>query len=261
MTDLAQRQTAAWARRRWVLRRGLLAAGLLSTAMACGYYHYAGPLYPAAASAPDTEVTEDGVARWSREGLEVRLRALSPRELDRQFSSLSAAGRHSTNPYTFGDTEFRDGKTRRERFAVFRLSVANAGLAKVKVDPARMFLLTDDGQELRPMELEQLQAYYRAYVTGYEGNAYGRYQERIDVLRRTMYKNEELFRGQQKTGYVVFPTLPAHISDVSVVVEEVVLRFDARGEPVETVGIAFPFRRDIGRLYEDAGVVIEEPGR
>lgn len=265
MTDQATGQVVGAAPRRRQPRpvwrcQGLAAAGLLLAAMACGYYRWAGPLYPAETVAPEAGVTEEGEARWGRDGIEVRIKALSHEELDRQFASRSAAGRYSTNPYTFGDTRFWDGKAERERFTVFRLSVTNEGFAKVKVDPARMVLRTADGQELWPMGLEQLQAYYRAYVTGYEGNAYARYQERIDVLRRTMYQNEEIFRGQRKDGYVVFPLLPPRVSAVSVVVEDVVLRFDARGEPVETVEIGFPFRRDVGRLYGDGRVILEKRG-
>ena len=167
-------------------------------------------------------------------------------------------GRQSTNPYTFGRRRVGGGKPERERFTVFHVQVTNSGHARVLVDAAHMTLRTPDGQKLPPLGLEQLQAYYRAYVTGYQGNAYARYQQRIDLLQRTLYENEAVYQGEPAEGHVVFPALPSHVRQVTLAMENVEMGHGDRGEPATAIEIGFQFQRDIGRLYDDGRVVIQD---
>ena len=73
-----------------------------------------------------------------------------------------------------------------------------------------------------------------------------------------MFKNEEIFSGQEADGFVVFPALHHDVSDVEVQVHDVVLRFDFRNEPVESTDINYRFVRDIGRIYKDGKVVLSQ---
>ena len=72
-----------------------------------------------------------------------------------------------------------------------------------------------------------------------------------------LFKNEEIFSGQEKEGFVIFPALHSDVRDINVTVHDCVLRFDYRNEPVEAVNIIYGFERDIGRKYGDAEPVIE----
>ena len=90
-----------------------------------------------------------------------------------------------------------------------------------------------------------MDTYYRAYAIGYRGNEYNRYQERMDLLNRTMFKNEEIFSGQEKEGYIVFPQLDRDVENFTLTVQEMALRFDFRNEPVETVDIPYEFQREV----------------
>ncbi|MFH1572311.1 MAG: hypothetical protein ABIL09_30245 [Gemmatimonadota bacterium] len=230
--------------------------GLLAGLAGCGYYHYAAPLRPLADQREAAmQVADDGSVVFARGRFTVSLRPMSDQELNRQFASRSEAGARSTNPYTFGDVRFWEGERERARFTVFRLRVTNGEYPKVKIDPARIVLRADNGREYWSLGLPQLDNYYRAYATGYQGNEYARYRERIDILRRTMFRNEEVFNGQEVEGFVIFPALDHDAQQLQAVVHDAVLRFDYRNEPVETVELTYHFGRDTGRIYRDGRVV------
>lgn len=209
---------------------------------------------------PDrVDLIGDSTVSFTQGELQVELRALTDAELNRQFSAHSGDGPSSTNPYTFGDTRFWEGEKERKRFTTFRIRVTNHGYPKVKIDPSRM-VLSADGAEYWSLNLQQLDTYYRAYAIGFRGNEYARYQERLDILRRTLFKNEEIFIGQQVEGYVVFPKLHHSVSAVDLVIHDAVLRFDYRNEPVETVQIECHFEREVGKIYQDGRLDLDPAG-
>lgn len=224
----------------------------------CGYHYYAGPLRPQDQQLASMTVTDDGSVIYTQDRLEVRLKPMSDEELNRQFATHSQGGPKSTNPYTFGNTKFWDGEQQRSRFTIFRLSVKNYAFPKVKIDPARIVLESENKREYWSLGLQQLDTYYRAYAIGYRGNEYSRYQERLDLLRRTLFKNEEIFSGQETEGFVVFPALHPDVGKIRVMVKDVILRFDFRNEPVEAIDIEYRFDRDIGRIYRDGKVVLSQ---
>lgn len=249
-SDLGARVATAGCRRHaWVC--ATLLAALLS---ACGYYHYAGPLRPLATQAEPMAEGEDGTVFFDDGQVRISLRPMTAAELNQLYPDHSRSEEKSTNPYTFGDTRFWRPGQRDDRFTVFRLQVRNTGYPKMKIDPARIALRTPQGREYWSLNRDQLDSYFRTHVIGYQGNEYSRYQERRDLLRRTLYPNEEIFAGQEKDGFVVFPLLHPHVRRVDAVVADVVLRFDYRGEPVEARTLTFQFERDIGRLYTDGEV-------
>ena len=233
--------------------------GVLCGASGCGYYHYAGPLQPSLEQPPGMAADEGGVV-FAQGEFRVEVRALTDADLNRQFLPRSVSGPQSTNPYTFGDTRFWEGAGERSRFTTFHLRVVNERFPKVKIDPARIVLRSELGTEYWSLALQQLDTYYRAYATGFRGNEYARYQERLDLLRRTLYKNEEVFVGQEAEGFLIFPALHHDVSEVEVVIHDAVLRFDHRNEPVETVRINCRFERDVGRIFRDGRLELEAAG-
>ena len=52
-----------------------------------------------------------------------------------------------------------------------------------------------------------------------------------------------VFSGQEASGYIMFPALCADARDIQVTVKDVVLRFDYRGEPVQTADFTYRFVR------------------
>ena len=224
----------------------------------CGYNYYTGPLQPSEGQASSMSVADDGTVTFAQDRFEVRLKPMTAEELNRQFFNNSQARAKSTNPYTFGNTVFWGTDQEKQRFTVFRVSIKNYAYPKVKIDPSKIVVKAANKREYWSLNFEQLDTYYRAYAIGYRGNEYARYQERRDLLRRTMLKNEEIFSGQEAEGFVVFPALHPDVSDIEVQVHDVVLRFDFRNEPVETTNISYNFIREIGKIYKDGTVKLNE---
>ena len=234
--------------------RVLLTAASLSVLLStgCGYLHYAGPLRPQTEQPEAMTVADDGSVTYEKDRFEVKLRPLSDAELNRQFSTESQQGTKSTNPFTYGDTEFKDKE--RQRFNVFALSVKNYAYPKVRIDPGRIVLQASNGREYWSLTERQIDTYYRIYAIGYAGNAYIQYKNRLDLVKRTLFRNEDIFSGQESEGFVVFPVLHHDVQQIEAIVQDAVLRFDYRDEPVETLNIGYQFERDVGRRYRDGSV-------
>ena len=73
-----------------------------------------------------------------------------------------------------------------------------------------------------------------------------------------MFRREDIFSGQEMEGYVLFETLHTDVSEMTVTVKDLVIRFDYRGEPVEAVDVPFTFEREVGREFPDGTVEISE---
>ena len=227
----------------------LLWLALNAHLLACGYRHFSGPLEPAPEDQQlqQMSVLDDGSVVYRRERLEISLRPLTDAEMNRQFSEQSDDGLLSANPYTYGNwVEPESGQTP-VRFTVFLLKVKNYSFPKVLVDPQRSRILTEAGREYHPLTLQALEDYFLAYATGYAGNDFRLYDRRRDILRRTLYPMALVFSGQESSGYVVFPRLPPAVRRLRVRLEDVVLRFDYREEPVETESLEYAFERQVGR--------------
>jgi len=213
----------------------------------CAYRLTAGPLVPLedVEQASGMKVSDDGTVTYVLGRLEVALRPMTDEELDRQFASASKGGRKSTNPYTFGDWRPRGGGRRPNRFTVFRLKVKNYAYPKMKVDALNMRILSENGREYFPLTLSDLKEYYYPFVVGYAGNAYVRFEERKDLLQRTLYSGGIIFSGQEQEGYVVFPKLHDDVREIMVKLQDIALRFDSWNRPVETLDLEFRFQRNV----------------
>ena len=61
-----------------------------------------------------------------------------------------------------------------------------------------------------------------------------------------MYPEDEMiFSGQERAGFIVFAPLASDVEEFKLRVEGLVLRFDYRNQPVETIDIAYPFNREV----------------
>lgn len=217
----------------------------------CGYRYYVGDLSPVPEQMQqdETVVRDNGAVVFVRDRLEISLRPMTDAELDRQFAGYANREGDSANPYTFGLwKDPRTGETP-QRFTVFYIEVKNYTYPKVLVDPAKIRVVGANGRQYRPMTLLDLDDYFLPYVTGYGGNRYLIYEERMDILRRTLYKNDVVFSGEEENGYIVLPVLHQDVARVDVRLEDVMLRFDFRDEPVESIDVEYAFEREIGRVY------------
>lgn len=242
-------------------RTGILLC-LLLWGPGCAYRPWAGDLKPLEESQQPVQgvaVEDDGTVIFAKGRLEISLRPLTDEELNRQFSASSHSGPRSTNPYTFGNSQYyRTGETPR-RFTVFRLAVKNYEYPKVRL-AGEVVLESRNGRKYYALNLEQLGVYYRSYAIGYRGNEYLEYKERRSLLQRTMFPQEDIFSGQESEGFVVFEPLADDVEDIIVTIEDIVIRFDYRGSPVESLEASYRFRRDIGRVYPDGRTEVISKG-
>lgn len=216
---------------------------------ACAYRLYSGPLKPLPEDrqGADMTVADDGTVTYTRDRLEIGLRPMTDDELNRQFASASKGGNLSTNPYTFGDWKPMGESRTPSRFTVFRLTVKNYTYPKVLVDPMKMRLISKKRRKYRPLSLSDLKEQYYPFAVGYAGNAYSRFEDRKDILQRTLYTADPVFSGQEQEGYVVFPPLHNDVRQITVYLDDIVLRYDSFNRPIEILNIIFQFRRDVFR--------------
>ena len=231
----------------------ILCTGVLS----CGYHFWAGELKPVEEDLQSSgmKVSDDGSVTFVKDRFELSVRPLTVNELNRHFPSHSQGGRESTNPYTYG--AWKDPVTGEspERFTVFLLRLKNYAYPKVQVDPSKALIITDVGMTYLPLGKLDLERYYRPYITGYAGVPFLRFEERKDAVRSTLYPPDEVFSGQEKEGFVVFPKLHHQVRRVQFILRDVVLRFDFRNEPLEMIDVQYDFHRETGRLYGDGRLV------
>ena len=247
-----------------MVKAGLCVAGAVVAGMlllsGCSYHEYAGPFTPPETQGDEMSVADDGSVTFARGRLEVRLRPITRAELDRQFSERSQQGNKSTNPFTYGNTEFAVVDSGRDRFSVFELSVKNYAFPKVAIDPSRAMIVAQNGRSYWSLTLPQLETYHRAYAIGYRGNEYARYRQSLELLRRTLFKSEPVFSGQETSGYLVFPAIHPDVEGIDVTIPGVALRFDYQGEPVESTSVTYRFHRQIGRLLPNGTLIIDNNG-
>ncbi|NKB69611.1 MAG: hypothetical protein GKR89_21280 [Candidatus Latescibacteria bacterium] len=233
---------------KWLI---LVFLGLLSSS--CAYRPYVGILEPLseAEQGESMSVADDGTVTYTQGRLELRLRPMSDEELNRQFQAYSQDGAHSVNPYTFGNSQYFKTRETPKRFTVFKLTIKNYEFPKVRLN-GEITVESDNGRKYYALTFSQLDRYFRSYAIGYRGNDYSQYDERRDLLRRTMFPQEDIFSGQEQEGYVLFAPLADDVEAISVKLPDVVTRFDFRGEPAESIEAHYRFRRDIGRIYPGA---------
>ena len=232
------------------------------------YRYYAGDLKPLnqELQGEGRTVADDGTVTYRQERLEISLRPMSDDELNRQFGAYSKQGARSTNPYTFGNSKlFRTGETP-QRFTIFRLRIENYEYPKVYLNPMKIHLTTGNGRKYYALSYEQLYVYFRRYSgggqgnvnSGIAGNEFSRWRSRIDLLKRTMFPDQNIFSAQERDGYIVFKPLAPDVSRVTIHIPDIVVRFDYKDDPTETADVTAEFQRQVGRIYADGHVEVSE---
>lgn len=237
-----------------------------------GYRHFAGPIVPATGQVTEMRVGDDRSIIFVLDRLEVRLRPITDDMLNRQFPdvSVSREGLYQNpyvspnNPYTYGDWGPPEEDRMPSRFTVFLIQVKNYAFPKVRVDPSNVQVVATNGRRYPSLSFEALIEYYWPYAVGHAGNSYKYFDERKDILRSTLLQDNMIFSGQEVQGYIVFPPLDYDVEEFTVRVEEMVLRFDYRDEPVETVDVLYRFNREVylaqkPRTEEGPTIPVVEP--
>lgn len=218
-----------------------------------GYRHFAGPILPIAEQGTSLTVSDDRSITFIQDRLEISLRPLTPDMLNRHFPVQSTRregfyqppAAAAVNPYTYGDWIPPGEDSAPGRFVVFQLRVKNYAFPKVRINPAQIHLSAANGRRYPALSLSALVEYYWPYAVAYTGKSYQYFQERRDILRRTLFRDEMIFSGQEMDGYVVFPVLDLDVEEFAIWVEDVALRFDYRDEPVETIDVTYRFQRQV----------------
>ena len=196
-------------------------------------------------------VGQDGSVAYAIEGLRVKVEPLTDDQLNALLPEDSSKGKFSTNPYTYGNWVDPLLGYRPKRFTVFRVAVINDIYAKVLLDPIKALLYTDQGEVLHSYGLpsfsphKSFERYYRA-IRGQSGNEFYRFDLRMGNARSTAYiENQKVFKGEKYAGLIAFDPLNEEVRQVRLVLKDFVLKFDASGQPLETVDITLEFEQHI----------------
>ena len=114
------------------------------------------------------------------------------------------------------------------------------------LDPYSIEISVPNGRRYQAFTRLALDEYFSTYARGYAGNTFLPFRERRDVLLRTMYPEDEMiFSGQEREGFIAFAPLASDVEEFELRIEDLVLRFDYRNQPVEKIDIADPFTREV----------------
>ena len=198
-------------------------------------------------------VREGPAATYSIEGLRIRVEPMTDTQLNALFPEDSEKGFFSTNPYTYGNWIDPHLAYTPNRFTVFRITVINDIYAKVLLDPLKPELHTGRGEVYHSYGIpsfsphQSFERYFRA-IRGQSGNEFYRFDLRMGNVRSTAYlEDQTVFKGESYSGFLIFDPLEEEVSEVELVLEDFVLKFDASGQPLEMVDIAIGFDRKIAK--------------
>ena len=200
------------------------------------------------------EVFDDGTVAWIQGRLEVTARVMTDEELNRQFPGSSTDGggpadELPTNVFTYGDWEDSRAGTPPVRFSVFKFAIKNYAYPKVKFDPLTVTIESGNGRTYHPWGRFDFVEFFRRFAISYNGIGYQRFKERLSILNRAMYPDDEFcFSGQTVEGFVVFPEIHTDVSEIELSIPSVGFRYNFRNEPVEAVALSFRFERDLKKV-------------
>ena len=174
-------------------------------------------LRPAAEQAEGTTVAGAASVVFAQDRFEVYLRPMTAEELIRLFPATAQEALQD--------------------LTVFRLGVRNYYYPKVGIDPASIVLRSADGREWRNIAPGEPDGVGLPY-SGQENPL-----AEVFGLAHGMYELGSVFNGQEKSGYVVFEGPDADVREIQVTVKNVGVRYDYRGEPVQTLNFTCRFVR------------------
>ncbi len=196
-------------------------------------------------------IEEPGTVVYQRQGMKVTVQFVSDEELNAAFPQHSDKGEASTNPYTYGNWVDSDLGYTPNRFTVFKVTVHNYTLPKINLNPSQALLLSDRGDQFHAYVGEakeigslSFEDYYRERM-GSSGVEQARYDERMGLVRQTLYVDGKVFKGDMKEGFLAFDPLNPKVKKVQLILKDFVLRYDANDWPTELIDLTFPFDRHI----------------
>ena len=188
---------------------------------------------------------------YQRQGMKITVQFVSDEALNAAFPKHSDKGEASTNPYTYGNWVDPDLGYTPNRFTVFKVTVHNYTLPKINLNPSQALLVSDRGDQLYAYVREakevgrlSFEDYYRERM-GSSGVEQARYDERMGLVRQTLYVDGKVFKGDMKEGFLAFDPLDPKVKKVQLILRDFVLRYDANDWPTELIDLTFPFDRHI----------------
>jgi len=122
------------------------------------------------------------------------------------------------------------------------------------LDPRKIRLYTPRGETSSPYSVsiaaevewgKSFESYYKA-LRGQSGNEFYRFNQRIGLVRGKAYGLDEMiFKGEQYEGLVTLDALHDDVKEVKLVLNDIVLRFDAYDRPADMTTVSFYFDRNI----------------
>lgn len=202
---------------------------------------------------------EDGEVSYNLEGLKIAVKPMTDEKLNKMFPENSYQEEASTNPYTYGNWIDPDLGYTPNRFTVFLVKVFNYAQPKVNLDPMNSVLTTDRGGRLLPYARDQkdspgnernFESYYEK-IKGSSGVERNRFEERLGLVRQTLFVEGQIFKGDKKDGFIVFDPLDENIKEVNLKLRDFVLKYDSNNWPQEKTDISFIFKRELNKIIEE----------
>ncbi|MFA6470645.1 MAG: AgmX/PglI C-terminal domain-containing protein [Candidatus Latescibacterota bacterium] len=189
-------------------------------------------------------------------GSNISVRYVKEPELNALFPEESKNGEYSTNPFTYGNWIDPNIGYTPNRFTVFNVTITNRTFPKMRLDPTTAIITTDTGEVFHSYTVNIASAkfgkcfeeYYRRLL-GQSGNEFYRYEMRLGMVRGKSYGlDETIFRGDSYSGLLTFDPLPPEVKRGTLILNDVVFRFDAFNRPADSKTISINFDRNIDKI-------------
>lgn len=207
-------------------------------------------------------VEEDGSFAYNLEGLKIAVKPMTDEKLNKMFPDISYRDEASTNPYTYGNWIDPDLGYTTNRFTVFVVKVFNYAQPKVNLDPRSAVLTAKRGDRLLPYARDQkdspgsernFETYYEK-IKGSSGVERNRFEERMGIIRQTLFTEGPIFKGDKKEGFLVFDPLNEVVKEVTLTLKDFILKYDANNWPQEKIDMSFTFSREFKKIVKDKKV-------
>lgn len=198
------------------------------------------------------KMEEDGALAYVVDGMKIVVKPMTDDKLNKMFPDISYKKDASTNPYTYGNWVDPELGYTPTRFTVFVVKVFNYALPKINLNPLKAELTSSRGDKLAPYARdkkdnpgseENFENYYMK-VKGASGVERNRFEERLGMIRKTLYTDGQVFKGDKRDGFLVFDPLDPSIKEVTLTLKEFVTQYDANNWPQKTIDIVFSFNRE-----------------
>ena len=205
------------------------------------------------------KMEDDGSISYNLEGLKISVKPMTDEKLNAMFPDNSFLKEASTNPYSYGNWVDPELGYTPNRFTVFLVKVFNYAQPKVNLDPARAVLTTDRGGRLLPYARDQkdspgsernFESYYER-IKGSSGVERNRFEERLGIVRQTLFTDGQIFKGDKKDGFIVFDPLDETVKEMMLEINDFVLKYDSNNWPQEKINLSFSFKRELKKIVEE----------